>query len=86
MSQMPDKIWLHKNTKYSTVDEVFGYQYEYAQEIMCEGIENFVKYVPANTFIERACEFIAENMTCNGYTLQTKAKFIKEFKDYMKGE
>lgn len=41
MSQMPDKIWVHKDTKYSTADEVFGYQYEFAQGIEDEGgIEN----------------------------------------------
>ena len=86
MSQMPDKIWLHKDTKYKTGDIVCGYQYEFAQEIECEGIENFVEYVPKDAFIEKACEFIAENMTCNGHTLQTKAKFIKDFKTYIKGE
>lgn len=37
-------------------------------------------------WIEQACEFIAGNMTCNGYTLQTKVKFIRDFKKYMKGE
>lgn len=84
MSQIPDKIWLHKDTKYSTGDIVCGYQYEFAQGIEDEGgIENFVKYVPADAFIEKVCEFIAENMNCNGYTLQTKAKFIKDFKKYM---
>lgn len=45
MSQMPDKIWLHKDTKYNTGDIVCGYQYEFAQEIQCEGIENFVEYI-----------------------------------------
>lgn len=29
------------------------------------------------------CEFIAENMTRDGYTLQTKETFIKEFRKYM---
>jgi len=33
--------------------------------------------------IDKACKFIAENMTCDGYTLQTKAKFIRDFKKYM---
>ena len=33
--------------------------------------------------IEKAVEFIANNMRCDGYTLQTKAKFIKDFKNYM---
>lgn len=56
MSQMPDKIWLHKDTKYNTGDIVSAYQYEFAQEIECEGIENFVEYVPADAFIEKACD------------------------------
>ena len=60
MSQMPSKIWLHKNTKYSTGDIVCGYQYDFVQGIEDEGgIENFVKYVPADAFIEKACEFIS---------------------------
>ena len=51
MSQIPDKIWLHKDTKYNTGDTVCGYQYEFAQGIEDEGgIENFVKYVPADAF------------------------------------
>jgi len=33
MSQMPDKIWVHKDTKYNTGDMVCNYQYEFAQEI-----------------------------------------------------
>ena len=41
MSQMPDKIWLHKNTKYSTGDIVCGYQYDFVQGIEDEGgVEN----------------------------------------------
>lgn len=48
MSQMPDKIWLHKDTKYNTGDVVCGYQYEFAEGIEDEGgIENFVEYVRA---------------------------------------
>lgn len=45
-----------------------------------------IEYTRTDTFIEKACEFIAENMKCFGYTTQTKAKFIKEFRNYMKGE
>lgn len=70
MSQMPDKIWLHKDTKYNTEDIVCGYQYEFAQEIECEGIENFVEYVPVNAFIDKACNWLADNyskyITTNG--------------------
>jgi hypothetical protein len=43
-----------------------------------------VEYIRADAFIEKTCEFIAENMQCGGYTLQTKAKFIKDFRNYMK--
>ena len=65
MSQMPDKIWLHKDTKYNTEDVVSAYQYEFAQEIECEGIENFVEYVPAGAFIEKACKTFCK-VRCNG--------------------
>ena len=45
MSQMPSKIWLHKDTKYSTGDVVCAYQYDFAQGIEDEGgIKNFVEY------------------------------------------
>jgi hypothetical protein len=59
MSQMPDKIWLHKDTKYSTADTVCGYQYKFLAEN--EGIENFVEYVPVGAFIAKACEWLKEN-------------------------
>ena len=59
MSQMPDKIWLHKDTKYNTGDIVCGYQYEFAEGIEDEGgIENFVEYVPKDTFIEKVMNFL----------------------------
>lgn len=45
-----------------------------------------VEYIRTDAFIEEACEFLAENMKCDGYTLQTKAKFIRGFRNYMKGE
>ena len=63
MSQMPSKIWLHKDTKYSTGDVVCGYQYDFVQGIEEEGgIENFVEYVPADAFIEKACKFISDRV------------------------
>lgn len=46
----------------------------------------FVEYTRTDTFIEKACEFIAGSMKCGGYTLQTKAKFIRNFKKYMEGQ
>ena len=87
---MPDKIWLHKDTKYNTGDIVCGYQYEFAQEIECEGIENFVEYVPADAFIEKAenflemlgCGFtITDNITHTNYG---KEQLIAGFKEYLK--
>lgn len=38
---MPDKIWLHKDTKYSTGDVVCGYQYDFVQGIEDEERRNW---------------------------------------------
>lgn len=38
-----------------------------------------------DALIEKAVDYIGNNMRCDGYTLQTKAKFMKDFKKYMKG-
>lgn len=43
------------------------------------------EYTRIDAFIEKAADYIANNMRCNGYTLQTKAKFIRDFKKYMEG-
>ena len=95
MSQMPDKIWLHKDTKYSTGDIVCGYQYEFVEGIEDEGgIKNFVEYVPKDTFIEKACEWLRENKDKYLYNTGVKGeyiptcsgKMIDEFRKYMKGE
>lgn len=79
---MPDKIWLHKDTKYNTGDIVSAYQYEFAQEIECEGIENFVVYVPKEHFIYEVCEWLEDNLP--KYWSQINANdtesFIEEFK------
>ena len=90
---MPDKIWLHKNAKYNTGDVVCGYQYKFAQEIECEGIENFVEYVPVDSFIEESCEWLSnvsiEDMTYKYNNFDTSEgwyKFIDDFKNYMKGK
>lgn len=89
MSQMPDKIWLHKDTKYNTADEVFGYQYEFAEEIQSEGIENFIEYVPLDAFIEKVVNFleilgygftITDNIT---KSLYDNIQLIEDFKKYM---
>lgn len=77
---MPDKIWLHKDTKYNTGDVACGYQYEFAQGIEDEGgIENFVEYVPVGAFIEKATSYIQQHWIWN-------TKMIEDFKKYMKGE
>lgn len=81
---MPDKIWLHKDTKYSTADTVCGYQYKFLAEN--EGIENFVEYICKDAFIEKACEWIKEKWDDN-YTMPIIIdSVIKDFKDYIKGE
>ena len=36
--------------------------------------------------IEKVCEYIASNMRCDGYTLQTKSNFIKDLKQAMKDD
>ena len=79
---MPGKIWLHKDTKYNTGDIVSAYQYEFAQEIECEGIENFVEYVPANAFIEKACKFLFENYHGEKLTI----RMIENLRRYLIGE
>ena len=81
---MPDKIWLHKDTKYST-EELCGYQYKFAQEIECEGIENFVEYVPKNAFIENAWNWIEDNILSSNQR-DKSLLYYEEFKNYMKGK
>lgn len=85
MSQMPSKIWLHKDTKYSTGDLVCGYQYDFVQGIEDEGgIENFVEYVPADAFIEKADKFIGSFFHPDDTELRNC--LLKKFHEYMKGE
>ena len=83
---MPDKIWLHKDTKYNTGDIVSAYQYEFAQEIEDEGIENFVEYVPVDAFVERACEWLRNNSHNYANNALGKEYLVNDFKDYLKGE
>lgn len=42
-----------------------------------------VEFVRKEALIEKAVDYIADNMRCNGYTIQTKAKFIEDFKKYI---
>ena len=84
---MPNKIWLHKNTKYSTGDIVCGYQYDFVQGIEDEGgIENFVEYVPADAFIEKAYEYLSYHLDTSKIDVNYKFEFIEEFRKYMEGE
>ena len=74
MSQIPSKIWLHKDTKYSTGDIVCGYQYDFVQGIEDEGgIENFVEYVPADAFIEKVSEWLKDN--ASNYIINTTPSY-----------
>ena len=85
MSQMPSKIWFHKDTKHSTGDIVCGYQYDFVQGIEDEGgIENFVEYVPADAFIEKAISWLKEQNEMVGVSFQED--FLERFQNYMKGE
>lgn len=52
----------------------------------CRNNENDIEYIRIDAFIEKAVDYIANNMRCDGYTLQTKMKFIEGFKNFMKGE
>ena len=42
-----------------------------------------VEYIRKDVFIEKAINYIANNMQCDGYTLQTKGRFIRNFKKYL---
>ena len=92
---MPSKIWLHKDTKYSTGDIVCGYQYDFVQGIEDEGgIENFVEYVPADAFIEKLECWMNENFYfyAGEFAEGILAQFdrtedaIEDFRKYIKGE
>ena len=91
MSQMPDKIWLHKDTKYSTADTVCGYQYKFLAEN--EGIENFVEYTRTDAFIEKALKFLDENFFFNNIhhsiesgVFESEEEMFNYFINYVKGE
>ena len=80
---MPDKIWLHKDTKYNTGDIVCGYQYEFAERIEDEGgIKNFVEYVPKDSFIDKAANWLENNLK----GIVFGGIYVENFKKYMKGE
>lgn len=90
---MPDKIWLHKDTKYNTGDIVCGYQYEFAEGIEDEGgIKNFVEYTRTDALIEKACvklkKLMYDNLMFQGRLHREEVidNFIEDFKNYIKGE
>ena len=92
MKNLPDKIYLNLNMTpqdvVETKDKDFHeatktWEITWSEERLSE---HDPEYIRKDAFIENACEFIAGNMKCSGYTTQTKAKFIKEFRNYMKGE
>ena len=71
-NKAPEKIYLFENPITETLDDRW--------------LSKRSEYTRTDSFIEKICEFIVGNMKCSGYTTQTKAKFIKEFRNYMKGE
>lgn len=73
--EAPEKIYVTESMLFMT-----------NPEITLQGNGNKLEYTRTDAFIEKAVNYIAENMKCDGYTFQTKAKFIRDFKNYMKGE
>ena len=91
MSQMPDKVFIHKNAKYSTGDFVLAYQYEFAEDIQEKGIENFVTYVPRDEFILKMLEWLLEHFRQDSFSNDTvyiadaiNDEIITQFKNEMK--
>ena len=73
-NEAPEKIYVHKSQYWGLMAN--------EDNITKTGIE----YTRTDAFIEKTVDYIANNMRCDGYTLQTKAKFIRGFKQFMKGE
>lgn len=73
--EAPEKIYFTSNENGT---------YYYTEGIPFE--REYIEYISTDAFIEKAADYIANNMRCDGYTLQTKVKFIRDFKNYMKGE
>lgn len=69
--EAPEKLYFMESDK-----DIFGI-YSYRE------LNDEIEYTRTDAFIKKAAEYIANNMQCNGYTLQTKAKFIRNFKRYM---
>lgn len=73
----PEKVYIPRDPEYPQFPDLWWER---------ESDGSNIEYIRTDAFIEKAVEYIANNMRCDGYTLQTKAKFIKDFKNYMKGE
>ena len=65
--EAPEKIYIH----------------EASASELTEKLPYHIEYTRTDAFIEKAADYIANNMRCNRYTLQTKVKFIRDFKKYM---
>lgn len=76
----PEKIQIHFIKNDYDDWSVRGYSFLENKQM------GMTEYTRTDAFIEKAANYIANNMRCDGYTLQTKAKFIKGFKNYMKGK
>lgn len=76
----PEKIYLATTEEVQNLDHSFmGIAHSDPQDII-----EPVEYIRTDTFIKKAVNYIANNMRCNnGYTLQTKIKFIKDFIKYI---
>lgn len=74
-SEAPEKIILSADRDTQIINDEWVIN-DYTDNIKIE-------YVRKDSFIEKAVDYIANNMRCDGYTLQTKMKFIKGFKNYL---
>lgn len=79
MKNLPNKIFLAATEEIQNLDNTFvGIAHSNPEDII-EPIE----YIKKDAFVKKAADYIAYNMQCTGYTLQTKAEFIRDFKKYM---
>lgn len=72
--EAPEKLYV--DTKDNLSDSIL---YGFTEKHKDDDIE----YIRKDAFIEKAVDYVANNMRCDGYTLQTKARFIEGFKKYM---
>ena len=79
-NEAPEKIYLQDSMSTDTIGDLWPEWFD------AEVSDNSIEYTRTDAFIEKAVDYIANNMRCDGYTLQTKAKFIRDFKNHMKGE